>query len=106
MDKLRPNLSSIITDKERRYEPDFQSPAPVLPNGSYAIPLDAVQTANQHCHLNLNETNGPLMGTGNSSNSGNFLVVDQYVFFRPGPSPPRTKQSQTLNQSVYANWKN
>lgn len=57
---------------------DFQSPAPVLPNGSYAIPLDTVQE-NSRCHLNLNETNGPLTGTSNSSNSGNFLVNVQYV---------------------------
>ena len=103
-DAFRPNLASVITDEKRRYEPDFQSPAPVLPNGSYAIPLDSVQTPNQHCHLNLNETNGPLMGTGNSSNSGNFLVDDQYVLFRP---PPRkTNRPQTFNQSVYANHKN
>ncbi|CAD6573785.1 MAG: hypothetical protein ASARMPREDX12_006244 [Alectoria sarmentosa] len=62
------------TNNSRDFSINFQSPEPVLPNGSYAIPLDTVQDSDSRCHLNLNETNGPLMGTTNSSNSGNFLV--------------------------------
>ncbi|KAF6240049.1 hypothetical protein HO173_001659 [Letharia columbiana] len=62
------------TGNDGDFSINFESPIPVLPNGSYAIPLNSVQDTDSGCHLNLNETNGPLMGTANSSNSGNFLV--------------------------------
>lgn len=81
------NLITVTDGTSICKTPDFQSRAPVLPNGSYAVPLDKVQDTDSHCHLNLNETNGPLMGTGNSSNSGNFIVNVQCVFL-PSTFPP------------------
>lgn len=76
-----------MTDEVCYSQPiEFQSAAPVLPNGSYAVPLNTVEDANSDCHLNLNETDGTLTGTANSSNSGNFLVNVQCVFFRPSPN--------------------
>ena len=61
----------------------FRSPAAVLPSASYAIPLETVQNTS-NCHLNLNETNGPVV-RDYTSDSGSFLVNVEYVFFRYSP---------------------
>ncbi|KAM0803567.1 hypothetical protein BDR22DRAFT_886402 [Usnea florida] len=99
---VAPVLVLFCLNNDGSFSIDFRSPAPVLPNGSYAIPLDSVQKANQQrCHLNLNETNGPLMGTDNSSNSGAFLVDDQYVLFRPSPTlGQQNNQKRLTNRSM------
>ena len=72
-------MSLILTITDEACQLEFQSPLAVLPNGSYAVPLDTVQN-NSVCHLNLNETNGPVMEDF-TSNSGNFLVNVQCVVF-------------------------
>ena len=74
-----------MTDEVCHCELVFQSPTPVLPNGSCSIPLGPAQ--NLGCHLTLNETTGALMG--NRSDSGDFVVGLQFVFFRT--FPPRSK---------------
>ena len=65
---------------DEAYYSEFQSPAAVLPNGTYAIPLDTLQV-NSGCHLNLKETIERPVTEEPESNSGNFLVNVQYVSF-------------------------
>ena len=72
------SLFSAMTDKA--YYSEFQSPAAVLPNGSYAIPLDTLQV-NSGCHLYLKETIERPVTEESDSNSGNFLVNIQCVSF-------------------------
>ena len=98
-----------MTDEACCSQPiEFRSSAPVLPNGSYAVPLDTVEESNSACHLNLNETNGALTGTGNSSNSGNFLVNVQCVFFTLSLNAYQISnlQDRELLQRVYTDLEN
>lgn len=76
-------ISSILTMTNEACYSEFQSPTTVLPNGSYAISLDTVQN-NMQCHLDLRVTNASVMREYNS-NSGDFLVNVQCVFFRYPP---------------------
>ena len=70
-----------MTDEDCHCELVFQSPTPVLPNGSYSIPLGSAQ--NLGCHLTLSGTTEVFLG--NRSDSGDFLVGQQFVFFRNFP---------------------